>query len=362
MAWLKRNLGLVISAVVSLALLGLATYYLLTKKATADEASANLEKATQELKRLVTRNPGVSKENIAEAKEDQKKIEVFLEEIKQFFVTPSYPTQLNNREFGVLMLSKTGDLRRIAKSSGVTLPQDYQFSFASQVKSPNIPSNAVETLALQLAEIESICHVLFRSGLHELNNIRRQPVTPDETAGATEFLTAKGVTNEYTIIAPYDFVFRGFSGDLANVLQGLIKASNCVVVRDIVVQRADSAEVEEAETQTYSYGPTPMPGSANPYARYGLRGMGPGMSPELARRYGLRPSPVTPAPAPPQPTGKGGSSTVQDEHLLKITLSLETVRVRPPGLIVKAAPPPSPLVPLDPSAPPPEPGTETATP
>src|SRR5437870_4168596 len=121
MVWLKRNLGLVISGVISLALLGFATYYLLMKKTTADEASTSLKTATEELQRLISRNPGVSPENIAAGKEDQKKIETFLAEVKHFFIAPSYPTQINNRDFGVYLYEKINNLRRAAKASGVTL-------------------------------------------------------------------------------------------------------------------------------------------------------------------------------------------------------------------------------------------------
>ncbi len=360
MNWLKRNLGLAISGVISLALLGLASYFLLMKKATADEASTKLQEATERLQTLVNRNPGASVENIAAAKEDQKKIEGFLADLKHFFVTPSYPTQITSRDFGVHLYQKVNDLQQGAKAAGVTLPADFQFSFASQMKTPNIPTNALGALAAQLAEIESICNVLFQAKIHELQSVKRASVTSDETAGIGDFLTAKGDTNEFTIITPYDVKFKGFSGDLANVLEGLIKAENCIAVKDLVIQRVDAAQTnEEAMTSM------PMQSYMNPMLmqRYGMRGMPPG----LASRYGLgmRPPPITPV-TPPAAIPARGPATLHDEHQLEITLSLLTVRNNLTGKVPKAAPPPPDPMTMQsatfPGAPPTaeQPGTEPA--
>ncbi len=352
MAWLKRNLGLVITGVISLGLLGLATYYLLMKKASADDASTKLQAATEQLQSLVNRNPGVSVENIAAAKQDQKKIEDFNAEVKRFFVPPSYPTQMNNRDFGVHLYDKINELRRGAKAAGVTLPADFQFSFASQMKVPNIASSALAPLAVQLAEIESICKVLFHAKIQELEAVRRPSVTSDETAGIGDFLSTKADTNEFTIVTPYDVKFKAFSGDLANVLEGLIKSVNCIAVSNIVVQRADAVQTN---SETSYYNPmTSQGGSASPYSRYGMRGM----SREMMMRYGLRPPPQTPQATPsPQPsTTKSG--VIQDEHQLDITLSLVTVRNNIGGKVPKAPPP----APLDPAAQAPLPPTGAVAP
>jgi len=133
MASLKRNYGLFISSLISLALLGFAGYYLLIRKASADDASDKLEKATGELKRLYGRNPFPNTENINAAKQDEKRAETFSEEVKRFFNPPPYPTQLNNREFGIRLAGTVNQLQRMASASGVKLPKDdYQFSFESQ--------------------------------------------------------------------------------------------------------------------------------------------------------------------------------------------------------------------------------------
>lgn len=360
MAWLKRNLGLAITGVISLALLGFATYYLLMKKATADEATTKLQEATERLQTLVNRKPGVSQENIAAAKEDQKKIEGFLAELKHFFVTPSYPTQITGREFGVHLFEKVNELRREAKEAGVTLPADFQFSFSSQMKVPNIATNALAALAAQLAEIESICKVLFHAKIHELQAVKRASVTSDETAGFGDFLSVKGDTNEYAIITPYDVKFKGFSADLGNVLEGFIKAENCITVRDLVVQRVDAAATN---TESSSY----MPMQNNPYLRYGMRGMTPEMAGRYGR-YGMRPPPQA-APVNPTPqTPSRGPATLQDEHQLEITLSLLTVRNNLSGKVPpkEAAPvmaDPNAVSPIFPGAPAPptaEAGTEPA--
>src|SRR5262249_11483920 len=159
-------------------------------------------------------------------------------------------------------------------------------------------------------EIDSICKVLFNSKIHEVIGIKRSPITSDETAGTDDFLTTKPQTNDWTVVMPYDVTFKGFSGDLANVLDGLIKASNCVVVRDIVVKQADAQTGEETTAMPVYTMPIPSQGPGSAMNRYR-------MSPEMMRRYGLggmrgmQPTPAT----PPPPTTRG-PGVLQDEHLL----------------------------------------------
>src|SRR5262249_32324260 len=139
----------------------------------------------------------------------------------------------------------------------------------------------------------------------------------------------------------------------ANVLDGLIKASNCVVVRDIVVKQADAQTGEETTAMPVYTMPIPSQGPGSAMNRYR-------MSPEMMRRYGLggmRGMQPTPATPPPPTLGPG---VLQDEHLLETTLSLDTVKLKPAGKLAKAAAPPAAL-PTGPTAIPPEPGTETAT-
>jgi hypothetical protein len=369
MAWLKRNVGLVVSGLISLGLLGFATYYLFVKKAEADEASAKLQQATDELNRLVNRTPGVSPDNITEAKGDQQKIEKFTEAIKHFFVPPPFPKEVNNRDFGILLDRTLSELRHTADQADTKLPlKDYKFSFASQATAPNIALASLEPLAAQLLEISTICNVLFGAKVNALDAVKRSPVTSDETAGMTDFLTAKPETNEWTVITPYEVTFKGFSGELAQVLHGFAKTSNCIIVKNIVVQRAD-APVETPVTDTSAAGAATPPAGADPYARYGMGGMrmrmggARGMSPDLARRYGL-PSAGAPAEAPQQSQTKRNPAVVRDEQLLRVVLTLETVRLKP---VTKTSAAPAPRTPR--SAPPadgaatptPADGTESAT-
>ncbi len=347
MAWLKRNLGLVIAGVVFVAILAVAVVFLLSKKTAADDASLKLDERTEQLKTLGGRNPGLTSENITAAKDDQKKIEEFLKELKHSFVTPSYPTQLTSREFGVLLDTTVNGIRRAAQRSGVQVEKDYKFSFDVPSKSVKTPQSAFESLAIQLVEAESICNAMVQAKVNAIKRVRRAAVTSEESAGADDFVDAKITTNEWTIVSPYEVTFTGFSGDVGNVMEGLIKAKNCITVKNVVVERGDAASTENAAAGGNPGGePTT---AANPYSRYGMGG---GMSPSLAMRYGMRPRPVQPEAAPtPQAAPTTGPRVLQDEKLLKVTLTLETIRLNPTGKASKPAadaPDAAPII--DPSA------------
>ncbi|MSU21012.1 MAG: hypothetical protein EXS30_06420 [Pedosphaera sp.] len=328
MAWLKRNLGLVIVGVVFVAILTVAVIFLLSKKAAADTSSSKLDERTEQLKTLGGRNPGLSPENITAAKDDQKKLDEFLKELKHLFVVPSYPTQLTSREFGVLLDTTVNGIRRSAQRSGVQVEKDYKFSFDVPSKSVKTPQNAYESLAIQLVEVESICNALLQAKVNAIKRVRRAAVTSEESAGTDDFVDTKASTNEWTIVSPYEVTFTGFSGDAGNVLEGLIKSKNCITVKNIVVERGDAASSDS----TTPGAETP---AMNPYSRYGMRG---GMSPSLASRYGLgrRPAPAEATPTP-QAAPTTGPRVLQDEKLLKVTLTLETVRLNPTGKAAKPA-------------------------
>jgi hypothetical protein len=313
MPWIKRNLFLVIGGAVALILMGLAVFFLLTKINEAEEVTQTLNSQTETLTSLVNRDPhpGTDKvDNIRAAKEALNKLEGFMAEVKQYFQPVPYPRQLDNRQFRALLDKTVSELQQDAQISGVRVPNNYWFTFSTHERSVNFDPKALEPLASQLAEVRMLCDILFNSKINSLDGLKRAAVAGESSASSQDYLSAKSVTNEWAVVTPYEVTFRGFSGELGSVLDGFLRVPHCFVVKNVAVEPAPAVQTADAMM---------------PFGRPGFPG---GMDPSLASRYGLRPqaAPVQPAV---RPATRRGPSTILDEKMLRVTLSLETVKAKP---------------------------------
>lgn len=326
MSWIKRNLFLVVGGVISLALLGAAGFFLYTKyeanRAIGEELDANIAN----LKSLANRDPhpGTAEvDNISAAKAEAARVKEFLGEVKQFFPV-QFTDPLDSRQFRAMLDTRISRLQSGADESGVKLPEDYWFTFAAQKSAVKFDDKALTTLATQLLEINELCRVLYDAKVVALDSVRRAPVA-SEDSGFQDYLSEqKGSTNQWGVLMPYEVTFRGFSTEVARVFEGLIRNTNaCFVVKNVGINRADAAPVNPM------MGMMGGDGKGSPYGRYGgmmsPQGMGGrgGMSPDMASRYGL--APTTPQRSASSPNLRG---TMLDEKLLKVTLTLESVRLK----------------------------------
>ncbi len=304
MSWLKKNLSLVVGGVVALGLLGFAIFFLLTSTRAADEVTAQLSAKTAELKDLTTHDPYPNQENIEAARKEQKKLAEFLQGSRKFFVPVSSFTNVDSAAFKDLLETTISHLESDAEKAGVNLPAKYDFTFAPQRKSLDFAADTLAPLAAQVAEIKAVCEVLFAARVHALTALRRLPVAKDDQAATDYLLGKKAATNAVTgaVLAPYEIQFQGFTAELAAVLEGFYRSSNCFIVRNLDVQ-TNIVNVAADSSQTIPsyppyYPPTTLaPGVVPPVSspeelmrrRYGL---GPG------GRYGGLPPPIAPIPTP----------------------------------------------------------------
>lgn len=332
MPWLKRNLFLVVGGVIALSLLGLAGFFLYTKIQLNQEVTDKLNTAVDQLKGLATRDPHPGTEsldNISAAQQEAKKLEKFLGEVRRFFPQTVSTNEMTTREFRALLDQTVDDLQKGAERAGVKLPsEDYWFTFSAQKSTMNFATNTVTPLAGQLIEIHQLCDILYKSKVIALHALRRSAVGSEET-GYTDYLTNKPVTNAVSIASPYEVTFEGFSSEVASVMEGLIKSPICFVVKNIYVGQAEAAQAADQESTATE---TPLPGY-NPYSRYGnmMRGRyggGMRMDPSMAQRYGL-PGATPGGTPPPAKKGKGGVSTLLEEKLLRVVLTVDVVKLNP---------------------------------
>ena len=344
MVWIKRNLFLVAGGLVALVLLGLAGFFLYTKFSQDQAMTAQLDQSTQELKTLVTRDPhpGTDKvDNLGAAKNEHKRLQAFLDRTRRRF-PPTFTNQPTSREFRAMLDTTVSDLQRRAEWAGGKLPDDYWFGFTAQKASMTFSTNLLGPLTGQLLDVSALCNILFNAKIVSLERVKRASAGQDDGGGGSaltsllttptqDYLEAKGVTNQWAVVTPYEVTFQGFSSELAEVLESLIRSPHCFVVKTLIVERADAASsLDGSMTGTPGDTQSESTPAFNPYARYGgpmMRGFGRGgMSEALARRYGVSSQP--PADAP-KPASRGNNFL--EERVLRVTLSVNSVKLRQTG-------------------------------
>lgn len=333
MPWLKRNLYLVIGGLVALALMGVAVSYSLHTLHKEKDITEQLDALTAEYQELVSRkpHPGDDKvNNIAIAKEQHERLKDLLKRTRDHYVPLNYPTgRVQAGEFKLLLETAIQDLQRRATNSGIKLPPNYHFTFSAQRSAMN--PDKPELLAPQVVDIKAICDILFNAKIHELISMRRSALTADDVTTSGEFLPNKPETNELAVLMPYEATFRGFSSELANVIEGFYSSPHCFIVKNVTVEKAEiQVSEEESSGMTREMMMLQM---MNPYYRYSRMPMGPGRGGGryggMDPRYGLGPSVAPPPMVAPAPTPQAKPGI--EEHPLKVTLLVQLVRLKPPG-------------------------------
>lgn len=320
MAWVKRNLGLVIGGVVALALMALAGYYLWTKIQEEKAVTLQLEEANRRFNTLLRRpvHPGNERvNNIERAREEVERLKLLLADVRQQVGTNEPPKKVSNQEFRALLDNTVTELQRDAEKLGITLPsKDYWFTFSPQKTA--VEFNAIETLMQQLTEIKSLTDILYEAKIHDLVALKRVAAATEDN-NTTDFLgDKKPTTNEVAIVTPYEITFQGFSSELAKVLEGLINAEECFVVRSVGVEKASNESPLGADAMQGQF-----PGYPGGYAggRYG-------------NRYGFR------QPVYQQPQARRPGNVLLDENKLRFVLMVDAVRLKPDtsGAMAQAVP------------------------
>lgn len=326
MQWIKRNLFLVLGGVAALALLAFAGLYLSAKIQQARGVTEELNTATGRLEGLARRDPYPNPENITAAKEEGARVQGFLAEVEKHFLPAPFPQELNNMEFRTYLDNTRAQLIAEAQRAGVEVPTNYWFTFAAQSGLMNFSADTLRPLATQLSDVRTICDVLFDAKVNSLLWLKRAPVaTQDRALGSQDYLSAKAVTNTWSVVMPYEVAFQGFSSELAAVLDGLARLPQCFMVTNVVVEPAATAsstmdDQSASLASRYGMGPDPMRALQDRYGgmggRYGSRGRMTPMVPQI-------PQPVRPPPR--------GPTTVLDEKPLRFTLSVQAVKLKPTG-------------------------------
>ncbi len=331
MAWIKRNLFFVISVAVGLLLTGYCAWLLYSSLNDNSGVSEEYKSTLENLNAIRRKTPYPSKDNIQAAKADQERVRLFLADFRKRFAPFPAPPTKDEKGFKTYLEDNLVRFRAEATNAGVLLPPDYSFAFSGLIGKLTYPPGSIGPWMQQLEEIDAILDILYRAKINYLDGLERVPVSADDN-GTGDCLKADTVTNQWGIVTPYKITFRGFSAEIAAVIEGFARSSNCFIIKAIVV--GPDTSVQSSVGQPFPQQPTaayaPRPQNPNPpqypnpaYNRAGRdRGMPAGMR--------SAPVPVAAAPVAPVAVGAGFAPpvTILSENPLLVTVSIDVVKLK----------------------------------
>lgn len=338
MGWIKRNLFFVIGGIVALLLLGAAGFYVFREWQRSTEAFTHLNKVYDSLKNNTITDPKTGQrispgndkvDNIAAARDQERQLHQWIARSTNYFQPiPPIPNPANGRIEGqdslfANALHATFDqLRAQATNANVTLPTDFCFSFTAEEPRVTFARGSLGPLAAQLGEVKAITDVLYAAGINALDGIQRLPVSPDDAGSAapTDYFNGQSTTNDLGVLTPYQATFRGFSPEIARVLEGFANSSHGFIVQDISVQPANAGATAAG---AYSTNPNNYLGQAYPGQISAQQ-----QAARAAYLAAARAATGNPVLATPQPV-RGGLQTILNEQELSVTLKVEVVKMTP---------------------------------
>jgi hypothetical protein len=312
MAWVKRNLYFVICCVIAVVLLGAAGWYGYSGWQGNSDSWELLKQAYSQLQSLGQKPVTPNEDNIKAAREEAKQAQDLSKGLRQRLSPIPFIPNTNKVDDHALATAVRDTITRLTASAAanhVEIPPDFSFSFSAQREKTAYAPQSLDQLARELGEIKAICDILFSNRINSLTGIERERTADDAAGGAMpEYLEMASITNNNTIITPYQVTFLSFDQELAHVLDGFANQQYGILVRTLEVEPAGMSPEGG------------MPQMGNQYPQYPGRPGGGYYPPQ--NTYSTTPGTVTP----------GGMPVVVDEKKLQITMLLELVRILPtPG-------------------------------
>lgn len=252
MAWIKRNLALVVSAMIALGLLGFGGWYLWSAIQKNNQSDGEINQTKSEIERLLNMDPSPNASNLANAKRELDRLNTFMASAKRHFPpTPRPAAPLNNESFKGLLQTTIDELHRQAASVGIKVESNYYFSFSAHRGSLEFEREILRPLSERLHEVQFLSSVLFRARINRLEGIRRAMVPGEKLpAGGfgpatSDYLNNPPRNNPETGMAlwPYEVTFHCFTLELGAVLEALERAPYGFVVKSITSEPA--TEIKE---------------------------------------------------------------------------------------------------------------------
>ena len=311
MAWIKRNLFFFIGGVVAIGMLGAAGYYNYTSWSRNSDMLDKLKELYGTLSALYDPQSNPGKDNIKtqQANDQAKQLNDWIEQSKAWFAsippiplsTPANP--VTSETFAAALRRTIDVIQHEAGAANVQIPPDYGFSFEAERSLVKFSPGSLDLLAVQLGEVKTISEILFAAGVNELDAVERIRVSNDDANGPQgDYIGDTPVTGDQAILTPYVVNFQSFGPEIARIFAGFAASPHCFIIKSINVQPANGNLSQS--------GPMSQPGLRT------MRGRGQFFLPPDQAQESV-------------PTDKGGLTTVLKEHLLRVSLEVEIVKLQP---------------------------------
>lgn len=242
MAWIKRNLSLVISGLVALGLLGFGGFYLWQSMGKNQQVDNEILQTKSEIERLLNKDVTPSPSNLNNAKRELERLNAFITEAKkQFPPSPPPPDPLTSQSFKSLLQNTINELHKQANLVNIKVETNYFFTFKEEELPVVFPQESLRPLTERLHEVRVLAEILFNARINRLEGMKRAPVPGEKGATPGDFLGTPVRFNAETGLAawPYELTFQCFTSELGAVLEALQKVSYGFVVKSVSVQPAE---------------------------------------------------------------------------------------------------------------------------
>jgi hypothetical protein len=282
MDWIKQNIVLVASLVVSLVLIGGAGYYFYSKIGEEGALKAELATAQATYDDYLGKSPFPSLENFELLKQQQTNLLALRARTEKQFPVLMLDSKIRSADFTAMLAGAVDELKAAAQAANVNLPTNNTlFAFTAQRGMLQFDTNSLPLLALQLGDVKTLCNILFDSKVYELFAVKRASLPGDSGAKMSypqDYLPAARTlaTNALTkaVSFPYEVAFKGVSAELAAVLEKMAKSPAGILVKAVTV-----VPIEEGEG-----GGDTSSGSQGGMVAIAGKGR---MSAQMAQRYGF---------------------------------------------------------------------------
>jgi hypothetical protein len=335
MVWIKRNLFFVISGAVGLLLTGYCGYLLYSSLNANSGVSDDYTSTVSNFRAIQEKTPYPSTENIQAAKADEDNVRKFLADFRTRFASFPTPPVEDAKGFTSYLQESLARFRAGATNAGVQMPDDYAFAFSGLIGKLTYPPGNIGPWMQQLEEIGAILDILYDAKINYLGSgatpgLQRVSVAADDI-GAGDYLSTTSVTNQWGVVTPYKVTFRGFSAEIAAVLAGFARSSNCFIIKsvDVVADKSVQPLVMQSSPQQpgaafvpaprFTY-PNPAFNQPQSRGRGGIPGMMRPMAPPPVAAPSVVPGAVAAVAAAPV--------TILSESPLLVTISVDVVKLK----------------------------------
>lgn len=270
MEWVKQNVKFVVGIVVSLLAIGGAGYFAYAQYTSFTNAQAAMNDARSQWEGLERKSPhpGTSSvNNIRSATNDLANVSGFYNQTIDLFQPVPEIAITNAFQLNVTINQSIALLTKTADQSGVTIPNNYNFTFRGQKELIDFDDNAsIPKFAFHLGNVQKLVNAIYNSRVHSLESIKRVKVD-DTDAESFGIMNNLGMTQEeYLLYTPYEISFKGFSSELASVIENLTNSKDVYIIKAMNVEPTElPIRPQENRKIRRTIIRRPNPTSMNPY-------------------------------------------------------------------------------------------------